>query len=193
MTAPVIDHPARTAIAPKDLKKAFGTFPTGVTVVTCRTPDGAHHGATINAFTAVSLDPPLAQVTLVRGNKISQYLREIPFAINILGVEQQKAALTFAGIDTNEEPHWREDNDIPVLSGNAATLECELWAIYDGGDHDIVIGQVIDLEVNDIEPLSFVAGKFRETGRLQDGNPWDSCGDGLASGWFQGAPDQINF
>ncbi|MCG2921715.1 flavin reductase family protein, partial [Escherichia coli] len=54
-------HPG-SVVDPRQLRNAFGKFATGVTVVTCRTPDGTPHGATVNAFTAVSLDPPLAQV-----------------------------------------------------------------------------------------------------------------------------------
>lgn len=191
MTATTLEQPAPTAVDPIMLKKAFGKFPTGVTVVTCRTTDGDRHGATINAFTAVSMDPPLAQVTLIRGNKISQFLRDGPFAINILGAGQQKTALTFAGITVAEEPTWQDAGDAPALAGNAATLQCRPWAVYDGGDHEIVLGEVTGLDVSDVEPLSFVAGKFREVGPLTDGNPWDACGDGLAASWLEATKDHV--
>ena len=62
------------AIDTRELRHAFGTFATGVTVVTCRSDDGVPHGATVNAFTAVSLDPPLAQVTLTRTSRAARYL-----------------------------------------------------------------------------------------------------------------------
>lgn len=191
MTATTLARSALTAVEPKLLKKAFGKFPTGVTVVTCRTPDGERHGATINAFTAVSMDPPLAQVTLIRGNKISGYLWDEPFAINILGAGQQRVALMFAGIAASAEPQWRDAGQAPSLTGNAATLQCRPWAIYDGGDHEIVLGEVTEIEVNDIEPLSFVAGKFRSVGPLMDGNPWDACGDSLASSWLEATQDHV--
>lgn len=191
MTTTALPRSARTEVEPKLLKRAFGKFPTGVTVVTCRTPDGERHGATINAFTAVSMDPPLAQVTLIRGNKISQYLRDEPFAINILGAGQQKTALAFAGITAAEELTWQDDGEAPALVGNAATLQCRPWAVYDGGDHEIVLGEVTGLDVSDVEPLSFVAGKFREVGPLTDGNPWDACGDGLAASWLEATKDHV--
>ncbi len=59
---------------PRAVRNAFGRFATGVTVVTCAKEDGVPHGATVNAFTAVSLDPPLCQVTLTRHSKACRYL-----------------------------------------------------------------------------------------------------------------------
>lgn len=187
-TAPApTEEPLENTFTSRDLRKAFGKFGTGVTVVTCQTPEGTPHGATVNAFTAVSLDPPLAQVTLIRGNKAGQYLEDSPFAINIMSVNQLDVCLNFAGKPMKGSPAWRCEDGIPVLEGNAATLECKPWRIYDGGDHLIVIGEVIAIEVNDVEPLLFVSGKFRETGRFPQGAPWDASGDSLAMGWFEGS------
>lgn len=186
-----MSEPAETdrkvpAVDPRELRNAFGKFATGVTVVTCRTPDGAPHGATVNAFTAVSLDPPLAQVTLIRGNKASKYLQNTPFAINIMAHDQLATCLNFAGKPMSGSPKWRSEEGIPVLEGNAATIECKPWKIYDGGDHIIVIGEVIDLEIHDVEPLLFVSGKFREVGGFSGASPWEGSGDSLAMGWFEG-------
>lgn len=171
----------------RELRHAFGTFATGVTVVTCRSEDDVPHGATVNAFTAVSLDPPLAQVTLTRTSRAAQYLEEAPFAINILSLEQMDVALHFAGKPMQEAPEWTLDGNVPVLTKNAATLECRPWNIYDGGDHIIVVGEVIAMEVTKREPLLFFGGKFREIGRFVEGAPWDHSGDAPESGWFAGA------
>lgn len=171
----------------RELRHAFGTFATGVTVVTCRSEDGVPHGATVNAFTAVSLDPPLAQVTLTRTSRAARYLEGAPFAINILSVEQMDVALHFAGKVLDEEPEWTLDGNVPVLLKNAATLECRPWNIYDGGDHIIVVGEVISMEINRREPLLFFGGKFRNIGTLVEGAPWDHSGDAPESGWFAGA------
>lgn len=184
---------SKSVLDPRELRNAFGKFATGVTVVTCRTPDGTPHGATVNAFTAVSLDPPLAQVTLIRGNKASQYLEDAPFAINIMAAGQLDTCLNFAGKPMKDPPRWRSDDGIPVLEGNAATLECKPWRIYDGGDHIIVIGEVIAMEINDADPLLFVSGKFRELGGYCDGTPWDASGDALAFGWFEGSTSFKSF
>ncbi len=181
------------AIDVRELRNAFGKFATGVTVVTCRTPDGKPHGTTVNAFTAVSLDPPLAQVTLIRGNRASQYLEDQSFAINIMAEDQLDVCLNFAGKPMKSAPQWRSEDGIPVLCGTAATIECKPWRIYDGGDHVIVIGEVIAMEVNDVEPLLFVSGKFREVGNFSGGSPWDASGDSLSTGWFEGSKSFKSF
>lgn len=175
-----------TPIDGRELRTAFGKFATGVTVVTCRTPDGTPHGATVNAFTAVSLDPPLAQVTLIRGNKASAYLEDQPFAINIMSDTQLDVCLNFAGKPMATAPKWRNEDGIPVLEGNAATIECKPWRLYDGGDHVIVIGEVTAIEVSDKNPLLFHSGKFRELGPYSGGSPWNLSADSLDCGWFEG-------
>lgn len=177
----------------KSLRHAFGKFATGVTVVTCQAPDGKPHGATVNAFTAVSLDPPLAQVTLIRGNKASEYLADRPFAINIMADDQLTTCLNFAGKPSKEPLQWRCIGEIPVLDGNAATVECRPWKVYDGGDHLIVIGEVIALEVSDKDPLVFISGKFHHSGTLHGGAPWEASGDSIAHGWFEGSSSFKSF
>jgi flavin reductase (DIM6/NTAB) family NADH-FMN oxidoreductase RutF len=171
----------------RELRHVFGTFATGVTVVTTRTHDGVPHGATVNAFTAVSLDPPLAQVTLTRTSRAARYLEGASFAINILSLDQMDVALHFAGKVMKEEPEWALDGNVPVLTKNAATLECRPWNIYDGGDHIIVVGEVTAMQITNREPLLFLGGKFRQIGRLVEGAPWDHSGDAPESGWFAGA------
>jgi len=183
----VTQQAVMTPIETRELRHAFGTFATGVTVVTCRSEDGVPHGATVNAFTAVSLDPPLAQVTLTRTSRAARYLEGAPFAINILSLEQMDVALHFAGKVLNEEPEWALDGNVPVLLKNAATLECRPWNIYDGGDHIIVVGEVISMEITKREPLLFFGGKFHQIGRFVEGAPWDHSGDAPESGWFAGA------
>lgn len=179
---------AEATVDPRRLRNAFGTFATGVTVVTCRTPDGTAHGATVNAFTAVSLDPPLAQVTLIRKNKAAQYLEDQPFAINVMADDQLDVCLNFAGKPMSTPVQWRPDGPerVPVLDGNAATIECRPWKVYDGGDHVIVIGEVVEVELTDKKPLVFFRGKFRQMGPFCGGTPWEGSGDAPSSGWFEG-------
>lgn len=173
---------ATTHIDPRDLRHAFGRFGTGVTVVTTRNDEGEAHGATVSAFTSVSLDPPLAQVTLMRGSKLADYVLGRPFAINVLSVAQQDTCLHFAGRPMKEGPAWDVSvTGVPVLAGNTATLECRPWAVYDGGDHVIVIGEVAALEIHSVPPLLFFGGKFHHLGELTDGAPWALCGDGQGS------------
>lgn len=161
------------------LRSAFGRFTTGVTVVTTQGTDGKAYGAMVTAFAAVSQDPPLAQITLTRSSRAAKHLDGSTFAINILAAHQIEVARHFAGVAQDIEPEWVLSGNVPVLAGNAATLECRAWNNYDGGDHIIVVGEVRSLTVGDEEPLLFHKGGFHRIGeRLEESQGGD---------WFAGA------
>jgi flavin reductase (DIM6/NTAB) family NADH-FMN oxidoreductase RutF len=168
----------------REIRDGFGRFATGVTVVTCAKEDGVPHGATVNAFTAVSLEPALCQVALTRQSKACRYLEGSPFAVNVLSAAQLDAAWHFAGRPQSPEPEWAEGPTAPVLVGNAATISCRPWRTYDGGDHLIVIGEVTDLEVGVDEPLLFFGGRFRELAAPATGVHWAGSLDSPEVGWF---------
>lgn len=158
---------ALTSVDPRELRNTFGNFATGVTVVSAYGTDGVPHGATVNAFTAVSLEPALAQVTLTRETKAAQIVPDNHFAINILSREQCDVAWHFAGKPRIEgEVPWDVSADAPALVGNAATLQLKPWRTYDGGDHLIVIGEVTSIHACTADPLLFFRGKFQEIGAL---------------------------
>jgi len=169
---------------PRELRNAFGQFATGVTVVTCTNADGEPHGATVNAFTAVSLDPPLAQVTLARNSKACEFLKGKPFAINVLAADQLDVAWHFAGRKAGEAPPWLDGPTAPVLDGTATTISCLPWRTYDGGDHLIVIGEVARVEIPGREPLLFHGGAFRHLSPLETAVHWDGSIDNPDHGWF---------
>ncbi|MCW2507613.1 MAG: flavin reductase [Modestobacter sp.] len=168
----------------REIRTVFGRFATGVTVVTCAKEAGVPHGATVNAFTAVSLDPALCQVTLTRESKACRYLETSPFAVNVLSADQLDAAWHFAGRPQDPEPTWADGPTAPVLVGNAATISCRPWRTYDGGDHLIVIGEVVDLHVAEAEPLLFFGGRFRELAAPETGVHWGGSIDCPELGWF---------
>ncbi|WP_219417805.1 flavin reductase family protein [Pseudonocardia nigra] len=168
----------------RELRDAFGRFATGVTFVTCTNREGRPRGATVNAFTAVSLEPALCQVTLTRKSKACQYLDGAGFAVNVLAASQLHTALHFAARPQEPEPEWADGPTAPVLVGNTATISCRPWRTYDGGDHLIVIGEVDHLEVTDAEPLLFHAGSFRELPARETGVHWDGSLDCPEAGWF---------
>jgi flavin reductase (DIM6/NTAB) family NADH-FMN oxidoreductase RutF len=175
------------AVVTRELRRTFGMIATGATVVTVRSADGVPHGAAASAFTAVSLDPPLAQVTLPRTSRAARYLEGAMFAINVLSTEQMDAALHFAGEVPDAEPEWTLNGIVPVLSRNAATLECRPWNIYDGGDHVIVVGEVIGLDFSGRKPLLLFGGEFHTVGSRIGGGRWDRSGEALEAGWFAGS------
>jgi flavin reductase (DIM6/NTAB) family NADH-FMN oxidoreductase RutF len=172
------------SVDPRELRSCFGRFATGVTVVTCTNSDGRPHGATVNAFTAVSLEPALCQVTLTRSSKACRYLVDHPFAVNVLADDQLDVAMHFAGRPMESEPVWAEGATAPVLSGTAATISCTPWRTYDGGDHLIVIGEVRGIEFAAREPLLFFRGQFHQLGARSAGSPWLGSMDCPSSGWF---------
>jgi len=169
---------------PRQLRNAFGRFATGVTVVTCTNGDGGPHGATVNAFTAVSLEPALAQVTLGRSSRACQYLAGKSFAINVLAADQLDVAWHFAGRPAAVAPLWVNGPTAPLLAGAATTISCRPWRTYDGGDHLIVIGEVAQVEITDSDPLLFHGGQFRHLSPLETGTGWKGSLDCPDHGWF---------
>jgi flavin reductase (DIM6/NTAB) family NADH-FMN oxidoreductase RutF len=172
------------ALEQRTVRNAFGRFATGVTVVTCANDVGEPHGATVNAFTAVSLQPALCQVTLTRRSRACAFLDDAPFAVNVLAADQVATALHFAGRPQPIAPQWAEGPTAPVLVGNAATISCRPWRTYDGGDHVIVIGEVVDIALTDADPLLFFSGAFRALAVELSAVAWNGSLDCPDSGWF---------
>jgi flavin reductase (DIM6/NTAB) family NADH-FMN oxidoreductase RutF len=167
------------AVDSSELRSAFGRFSTGVTVVTTQGTDGNVYGAMVTAFAAVSEDPPLAQITLTRSSRAAKHLDGSSFAINILSADQLDVARHFAGEPMDHEPEWDLNGTVPVLVGNAATLECRAWNHYDGGDHIIVVGEVRSLTLGEAAPLLMHRGMFHRIG--------GQLGHGQDESWFAGA------
>ncbi|HEU5160889.1 MAG TPA: flavin reductase family protein [Streptosporangiaceae bacterium] len=155
---------AETAV----LKRAFGTFATGVTVVTVggRIP----HGMTANSFTSVSLHPPLVLVCIDRQAIMHRRICLGFFGISVLAADQERIArhfadlgrplgeAQFAGIECVPGPL----TGAPLITGAVAHFECELWRTCDGGDHTIVVGRLLSLDhATDVDGLLFVRGRFR--------------------------------
>lgn len=170
-----------------DLRGVFGQFASGVTIVTCADDDGRPHGATMTAFTAVSLEPRLCQVTVDRRARAASLLTGRPFAINILAGDQSDLALQFAGRSNSVEVRWVEGVEAPALGGTVATLWCRPWADYDGGDHLIVIGEIVAAEVGEGSPLLYHRGNFHVLGHRTADAHWGGSFDDPTAGWFSAA------
>ena len=159
--------PPRSRPAPGDrlLRDVFGSFTTGVTVISCFRPDGRPFGVTVSSFTAVSLDPPLVLVCLKRSGWSGRTIAMAGcFAVNILQQGQQDEAAAFSGrADLPEHTKWSSTGaGIPVLEQSLGIVECAVHKIHKGGDHDIILGRVLNLSsVQQLEPLVYYRGKFR--------------------------------
>ena len=151
----------------RDLRRCFGRFPTGVTVVTYRTDEGPR-GATMNSFISVSLEPALVLISVARSSRTCTALDAQPFAINVLRLDQMDVASHFAGRPGQGiEIAWDDKGGpgtTPALAGAIAVFQCRPWRQYDGGDHVLVVGEVTSSVLRDGEPLAFSDGRFMRMG-----------------------------
>lgn len=152
------------ALDPRALRNAFGTFMTGVTVVTANDANGAPLGFTANSFTSVSLDPPLVLVCVANTSRnFDALIKATGFAVNILAENQIEVSNTFARPveDRFATVGWRKaPNGAPVLDDVTAWFDCSMHKTVDAGDHTILIGQVKDFATTAIPGLGYARGAY---------------------------------
>jgi flavin reductase len=153
----------------KEFRSTVGAFATGVTVVTTRGEEHAY-GMTANAFSSVSLDPPLILVCVINPSEGAEHITSNGvFAVNILSVEQEPMSRFFASRDRpkgrdafRDVPHRVAASGSPILEGAAAFMDCRLHATHEAGDHLIFIGEVLEIDVQEGgTPLVFHGGGYR--------------------------------
>ena len=146
------------------LRKALGCYPTGVIVVTTLGDNGSPVGITVNSFSSVSLDPPLILWSIaLTAPSLGAFRTHSGFTINILSEEQKALGLQFARPSENkfEGVDWHKGYaDTPVINNSLAVLQCKTYRRYEGGDHEIHLGEVQKINFNDQEPLVFHRGQF---------------------------------
>jgi flavin reductase len=150
------------------LREVFGTFATGVTVLTVG--GQSPHGMTANSFTTVSMDPPLVLVCVKRDAVMHDSLADAGgFAVNVLASHQEPVARYFAdhsrplGQAQFEAVEWApgERTGAPLIGEAFAHIECDLWRTYDGGDHSIFLGVPVQVRRRSEEDaLLFLCGRF---------------------------------
>jgi flavin reductase (DIM6/NTAB) family NADH-FMN oxidoreductase RutF len=153
---------APDAANPRAFRDALGRFATGVTVVTIAGPKGPL-GLTANSFASLSLDPPLVLWSLARSSRrFPAFAAARHYAIHVLAQDQGAFAARFSrGGPDDAEPDWqRNPEGVPVLPGVLARFDCTQHATHDGGDHLIIVGQVLRLAHEEGEPLVFAKGRF---------------------------------
>lgn len=154
-------------IDPDRFRAALGSFATGVSVMTT-VVDGVPHGMTANAVSSVSIDPPLVLVCVARDALMATRVVDAgTFALSFLAAEQAdvssrfadperpKGIEEFAGIETRAER-----TGAPVLPGNVGWVDCRIWSTADGGDHVIVLGEVVALGSDSDRPLLYFRGAY---------------------------------
>ncbi|WP_269582822.1 flavin reductase family protein [Roseibium sp. Sym1] len=144
------------------LRDAFGRFATGVTVVTTHSDDGPV-GITANSFSSVSLDPPLVLWMPDKGSRRFRYFETAEhYAIHVLSHHQAEVCNGFVrnAHAFDRLPHRIDDNGVPLIENCLARFECKRFAAYEGGDHLIVLGEVMQAEMRQGDALTFFAGKL---------------------------------
>jgi 3-hydroxy-9,10-secoandrosta-1,3,5(10)-triene-9,17-dione monooxygenase reductase component len=144
-------------------REVLGHFATGVTIVTAL-EEGVPVGFSCQSFAALSLDPPMVVLAPARTSTSWPRIRAAgSFCVNILGEHQEAVCRAFAnsGGDKFSGVGWRPGiTGAPVIDNSLAVVECELGDIFEGGDHEIVIGRVVALDVGEGGPLLFYRGGF---------------------------------
>jgi flavin reductase (DIM6/NTAB) family NADH-FMN oxidoreductase RutF len=155
-------------IEKNQLRQIMGHFATGVTVITTLNQAGELHGLTANAFTSVSLEPPLLLISVDKKAESWPAFEESKvFTVNILADTQEALSRKFAvsGGNKFEGVAYRIGaNGAPILDGVLTYIECTLYAAYDGGDHSIYLGEIQQAETLEGKPLLFFRGGYRALG-----------------------------
>lgn len=147
---------------PRLLRDALGRFATGVTVITCTTPEGPV-GITANSFASVSLDPALVLWSIARtSSRFAAFAGAQAFAIHILGQDERDLAARFvkAGAGFDGLPVTAGQGGAPLIGGTLARFDCALHSAVDGGDHLILLGRVLAASFREGAPLVFAKGHY---------------------------------
>jgi 4-hydroxyphenylacetate 3-hydroxylase, reductase component len=149
----------------KRFRNALGAFATGVTIVTTKAANGHLIGTTASSFNSVSLDPPLVLWSLANtAMSFKTYMSAEYFAVNVLKDDAEEMALRFAKSGTDkwrDVPHHTGITGSPILDNALAVFECRKRHAYDGGDHVIFVGEVLNFTERQAgKPLLYWGGDF---------------------------------
>jgi flavin reductase (DIM6/NTAB) family NADH-FMN oxidoreductase RutF len=162
-----VRNEGQAEVSPAQLREAMGHFATGVTIVTSVGADGEPVGTTANAVTSLSLEPPLVLICFDLNSATLAAIRAHgAFAVNVLGHRQHHLSTNFArrGLAAawDEVRHQRGPTGSPRLADVIAIIECTVEHSLPGGDHEIIVGRVRQVETNGdgAKPLVFWRGKY---------------------------------
>ncbi|WP_137387607.1 flavin reductase family protein [Rhodoligotrophos defluvii] len=149
---------------PRELRRAFGSYVTGITIITTWGDDGSPRGMTANSFTSVSLDPPLLLVCV--GKSASSYpafRKATVFGVNLLHEGQKDISSLFASKVTDKFAgvgHGPVHTGAPILKDCLTWFDCTVHERIDAGDHMILIGRIHAFETRPAMPLGFYSGRY---------------------------------
>jgi len=158
-------------MTPDLYRQLMGNWGTGVTIVSTPGTDGKPYGLTVSSFTSVSLNPVLILVCL--DNRISglkAFRDSGKFGVSVLAEDQADLSTLFAKKDTVRPPelYFMGATGVHLIRGSLATLECKTYAIHEGGDHQILVGEVVHGDLGSANegtgPLLYFRGKYAKLG-----------------------------
>ena len=141
----------------QDFRDLMAAVCAPVTVVTALDEAGPH-GTTVSAFASLSLSPPLVTVALDRRSALLGLIRETGrLGVNVLSADGDEVALRFArnGADRFDGVGWTLAQGLPRLDGAAGWGACELRQVVEGGDHLLLIAEVVQAESPPVAPLVY--------------------------------------
>lgn len=153
-------------IEPNEFRRVMGHFPSGVAIVTTSRGDGGACGLTVNAFSSVSLTPPLLLVCIEKDAESHACIRMVGrFGVNVLDARHgESLSRRFA------EPIFEEkfrgvayrtgSTGVPILEQALAWIECQVAREIDAGDHTIFLGEVLDAGAVEGQPLVYYRGGY---------------------------------
>lgn len=154
---------------PAKFRSVLGRFAAGVTVVTARDAAGTDHGMTVSAFASLSLEPPLVVICIEHRAVMHGVLSEAShFAVNILAAGQESLARHFAEVMDDRFDgigYTRGVTGVALLNDVLGHIECELVARHPGGDHTLVVGEVVDATAYPERPLLYYRGGYAQLER----------------------------
>jgi len=159
-------------IDPEAYRRLMGFWATGVSVVTAQGHEGPA-GATANALTSLSLDPPRALVCFDVSSRTLRAVRESErFAVNMLSADQEPIARVFATKASQEDKFaavvCRHEHGVPTIEGSLAWFVCALDSELQQGDHVVAFGRVLAGGSDDgAEPLIYYRSSYLEFDRLE--------------------------
>lgn len=155
------------------LKQAMRSYPQGVSVVTTTAGDGPM-GITVSSFTSVSLDPPLVLISIAKGSALHDvFAGAKAYAINFLADDQKSVSDRFAGRTSARDrfegiKYAKGGTGSPIISGARAVLECRAWKVYEGGDHSLLVGEVVSTRTfNSKRPLVYYYQQYTTTEAME--------------------------
>ncbi len=148
-----------------EFRRVLGHFPTGVTVVTSLNENGGPCGLTANAFTSVSLNPPLVLVCVEEEADSYHCIdRSGVFAVNILEEDGEALSRRFSTWGVEDKfrgvAYRSEHTGAPILETALAWVDCRVTQTVTAGDHTIFIGEVLGGEAHEGNPLVYYRGGY---------------------------------